>query len=374
MMDSVDLPSSVDESGSLDPTSDTRKFKQPKHSKFKQQELSSCKPIITPKLVVSTLLFICAVFIPIGFLSLSASRNVVEIVHQYETECVPIESRNDISRFMQSSSNKTCSRTLNVPKHMKQPIYVYYQLDNFHQNHRRYMKSRSDKQLMSRASEGDTQKCWPEDVTKDGMPILPCGLIAWSVFNDTYRFSRNKKPLTLNRRDITWKRDRERKFGNNVYPKNFQRGALIGGGRLNESKPVVRIAFKCCENLHRGRVFFASQLSEQEDLIVWMRTAALSNFRKLYGKIEEDLVAGDTVDVILENNYNAYIFDGKKKLVLSTETWLGGKNEFLGFVYLGVGGLCFVLGMVFAVIFVVVKPRKLGDTSRFSWHNDAGYN
>jgi len=25
-----------------------------------------------------------------------------------------------------------------VPKRMKQPIYVYYQLENFYQNHRRY--------------------------------------------------------------------------------------------------------------------------------------------------------------------------------------------------------------------------------------------
>ena len=27
---------------------------------------------------------------------------------------------------------------LQVPKKMKQPIYVYYQLENFYQNHRRY--------------------------------------------------------------------------------------------------------------------------------------------------------------------------------------------------------------------------------------------
>jgi len=28
------------------------------------------------------------------------------------------------------------------------PVYVYYQLDNFYQNHRRYVKSRDYKQLM----------------------------------------------------------------------------------------------------------------------------------------------------------------------------------------------------------------------------------
>lgn len=31
---------------------------------------------------------------------------------------------------------------------MKPPIYVYYELDNYYQNHRRYVKSRSSLQLL----------------------------------------------------------------------------------------------------------------------------------------------------------------------------------------------------------------------------------
>ncbi|CAL5434671.1 unnamed protein product [Camellia sinensis] len=98
-------------------------------------------------------------------------------------------------------------------------------------------------------------------------------------------------------------------------------------------------------------------LSEQEGLIVWMRTAALPTFRKLYGRIEVDLQANDVIQVTLQNNYNTYSFDGKKKLVLSTTTWLGGKNDFLGIAYLTVGGLCFFLAMAFTVVYLV-KPRK----------------
>jgi|TARA_B110000971_G_C19688775_1_gene354473 hypothetical protein len=30
---------------------------------------------------------------------------------------------------------------------MKAPVHLYYQLDNFYQNHRRYVKSRDDKQM-----------------------------------------------------------------------------------------------------------------------------------------------------------------------------------------------------------------------------------
>ena len=87
-----------------------------------------------------------------------------------------------------------------------------------------------------------------------------------------------------------------------------------------------------------------------------MRTAALPTFRKLYGRIEVDLEAGVLINVTLKNQYNTYSFNGKKKLVLSTTSWLGGKNDFIGIAYLTVGGLCFFLALFFTVV-VFVKPR-----------------
>lgn len=102
----------------------------------------------------------------------------------------------------------------------------------------RYVKSRSDKQLRSRKGERDTESCSPEAKTSNGSVIVPCGLIAWSLFNDTYRFSINSKVLEVNKKDIAWKSDKYHKFGGDVYPKNFQTGPLIGGGQLNSSIPV----------------------------------------------------------------------------------------------------------------------------------------
>ncbi|XP_019443691.1 PREDICTED: ALA-interacting subunit 3-like isoform X2 [Lupinus angustifolius] len=339
--------SSAAAAGSADPTATRRITKRPKYSKFTQQELPACKPILTPRAVISAFLLVSVVFVPIGVVSLMASRKVVEIVRRYESECIPHVVQDKVA-YIQSSADKTCNLSLTVHKHMKSPIYVYYQLDNFYQNHRRYVKSRSDEQLRDRSKESSTSTCKPEDMA-NFKPIVPCGLIAWSLFNDTYIFSRNNKNLTLNKKGISWKSDREHKFGKDVFPKNFQNSSIIGGAHLIESIP----------------------LSDQEDLIVWMRTAALPTFRKLYGKIEVDLNEGDTINVLLKNNYNTYSFNGKKKLVLSTTSWLGGKNDFLGIAYLTVGGLCFVLALAFTIVYFV-KPRQLGDPSYLSWNRNPG--
>jgi hypothetical protein len=42
----------------------------------------------------------------------------------------------------------------------------------------------------------------------------------------------------VNKKDISWKSDRDHKFGSDVFPKNFQKGTLIGGKMLNSSIPV----------------------------------------------------------------------------------------------------------------------------------------
>ncbi|KAK4285636.1 hypothetical protein QN277_002307 [Acacia crassicarpa] len=334
--------------GSADAATARKHTKRPKYSKFTQQELPACKPILTPRAVISSFLIVSVFFIPIGVACLLASNDVVEIIDRYDSDCIPENFKNNKVGYIQSSIDKTCNRTLNVTKHMKSPIYVYYELDNFYQNHRRYVKSRNDDQLRDPKKGDSTEFCKPEDLS-GGRAIVPCGLIAWSLFNDTYSFSRENNMLAVNKKGISWKSDREHKFGKDVFPKNFQNSSLIGGARLNESIP----------------------LSEQEDLIVWMRTAALPTFRKLYGRIEVDLNAGDQIHVTLKNYYNTYSFNGKKMLVLSTTTWLGGKNNFLGIAYLSVGGLCFFLAMAFTIIYFI-KPRQLGDPSYLSWNRSPG--
>ncbi|KAK8524650.1 hypothetical protein V6N12_029512 [Hibiscus sabdariffa] len=289
---------------------------------FTQQRLPACKPVLTPAWVI-------------------------EIEERYDIECVPEPFRNEKVLYIQADSiPKNCSLILKVDQYMKAPIYIYYQLDNYYQNHRRYIRSRSDQQLLHGRNSHGTSFCRPVE-SNNNHPIVPCGLVAWSLFNDTFTFIRGKAELKVNRTNIAWKSDRDHKFGKNVYPFNFQNGTWIGGGKLNARIP----------------------LSDQEDLIVWMRISALPSFRKLYGRIEEDLDVGDYVVVQLMNNYNTYSFGGKKKLVLSTSNWLGGKNDFLGLAYVVVGSSSLTIAIVFMVLhlrsqrlqvklFRVIQPMK----------------
>merc|ERR1719235_2124111 len=73
--------------------------------------------------------------------------------------------------------------TITVDKDMTKPVYVYYELENFYQNHRRYVKSRSDEQLKGDfpgASLGDCDPLKRDPIT--GKVLWPCGLIANSMF------------------------------------------------------------------------------------------------------------------------------------------------------------------------------------------------
>jgi len=101
---------------------------------------------------------------------------------------------------------------------------VYYQLDNFYQNHRRYVKSRSNKQLMGEnMAVADLDDCDPiiknKDLNSDstitaklsiGGNVLdeeaaafPCGLVAKSFFTDKFTSFTSADGLTTYAIDST---------------------------------------------------------------------------------------------------------------------------------------------------------------------------
>lgn len=300
--------------------------KKPANTAFKQQRLKAWQPILTPKPVILSFLIIGLVFIPIGIGILISSNEVVEVDHRYDdAPACPYGS--------------VCNITFNVPKKMSAPVYLYYRLDNYYQNHRRYVKSRNDNQLRGLATAyADLRDCDPYisygDSKNKNDIYVPCGLIAKSVFNDTFALFRGDgTPIPLRKEGIAWASDRDKKFKNPP-----------------ESVPGIRVIADL----------------EDEDFIVWMRTAGLPDFKKLYRIIDQDIESGDYT-VTVTSNYNVKPFNGKKHFVLSTTTWIGGKNPFLGYAYIVVGAICFVQGVVFGIKHLL-SPRKLGDTKYLEWN------
>ena len=63
-----------------------------------------------------------------------------------------------------------------------QPVYMYYGLTNFYQNHRRYVKSRDESQLLGDVEKEPNSDCTPF-AKLENKTIVPCGAIANSLFN-----------------------------------------------------------------------------------------------------------------------------------------------------------------------------------------------
>ena len=84
-------------------------------------------------------------------------------------------------------------------------VYMYYSLNNFYQNHRRYVKSRDDYQLLGSDVPYSSLSvdCEPyrgiknSSVSGDGIAYAPCGAIANSIFNGNNCWDFNWSLITI---------------------------------------------------------------------------------------------------------------------------------------------------------------------------------
>ena len=272
------------------------------------------RPIPKIRTTVLCLEITGVIFVVIGIVIVILSNQIKEIEIRYDDrpEC---------------QIGTTCDINFSIEEEMSKDVYVYYRMKNFYQNHRRYIKSKSNKQLKGNwLEESDIDDdCDPIKLNKDlyeGITGLnktvldpegvahPCGLIAKSFFNDTFVLKKgDNDEIVIKEEGIAWSIDKK-KFKNSP----------------NRDKQWIDV--------------------ESERFMVWMRPASLPDFRKPWGIIDKDLEKGNYV-LTVTNNYQVKSFDGEKYFILSTVNALGGKNYFLAILYFVVGGISLVAGILF---------------------------
>jgi len=172
------------------------KKNRPKVSRLRQQKLQSWEPTLTAKNVIPTIGLFAVAFIPLGIVLLLSSNSVKEIPIKYD------------------GCGTQCRIDFTVNETLEGDVYFYYSLSNYFQNHRRYLKSRNDKQLMGDLS--SVSECDPYDKvnTSSGVkPIAPCGAIANSMFNDSFVLvNQNGIPVSWTYSGIFWDVDKDKKI------------------------------------------------------------------------------------------------------------------------------------------------------------------
>ena len=371
--------------------------KRPKDSAFIQQRIRSYNPIFTPKLTVTIFFSICAIFVLFGGIMISISKKTNEVIIYYQ-ECSSMASTSsyvDIpDQYVESyfyqlkdptsntlsaqwkytvdedavdtgnsySENGTCSIRFTTPYVIKHPLFMSYLVKDYYPNHRRYALSFNEDQLEGVATSIDDVhtstgiKC--AELYKDsetGKQIYPCGLIANAMFNDTFsstltNVNNNAENLDFTTTGITWgdnsNRFKKTKLNySDIAPPPYWKQLYPDG--YNETN--------------------VPDISTWEHFQNWMDNPALPVFSKLMGKSLTGSLVPGTYQMDIGLNWPVREFHGQKAFYLTHTSSIGGRNNFLGMVYL-IGGLICFAAVVIIIIGRLVSGRRNGDKSRLSWN------
>lgn len=370
------LDDGVDDDGDFINDQTTQKLRKPPNTAFRQQRLKAWQPILTPMTVIPFLFLLAVIFAPLGIAMLFSSYSVHDLIIDY-SQCgseasanfdtipekyakfhLPLENSASFEWKVEDvdgqwGKHQRCTIKYELSHDLEGPLFLYYKLTNFYQNHRKYVESYDLNQVKGDAvAHGDvTDKCNP--LRYDGDKIVyPCGLIANSVFNDTIG-----NPVLLNPPnsdanqtyefkddDISWSSDRHKKFGKTQY-------------KPDEIVPPPNWALKYPNGYTEENL---PDIQQDQHLQNWMRTAGLPNFYKLYGKNHDDTMSTGVYTMDIDMYYPVSLYGGTKLVIISLSNTFGGRNMLLGVIYIIVAVVCVVLAVLF-LLQHLIKPRAIGD-------------
>ncbi|SGZ56075.1 CIC11C00000000975 [Sungouiella intermedia] len=366
------------------------KNRRPPENNFSQQRLKAVNPVFTAATVIPMLILFGIIFVPIGGAMWLAAHRIEDLMIDYshcETSASldhwsPIPDKFVNYRFKNLPVVKTaqwkletdnsqpfederqvCKIQFHVPHKIKGPLYFFYRLENFHQNHRRYAKSLSEEQIKGDAASVSTIKdtvglnCEPLSVNSQGKRIYPCGLIANSLFNDTYgttllAVNGSSSSYTMTKKGIAWSGNKNRykktkyNYTEIVPPPNWYK--MYPNGYNSTNVPDI---------------------SQWEEFQNWMFTSAFPDFNKLAMRNDKDAIEEGIYEVTIGLHFPVLPYKGKKHIFISQRSAIGGKNYFMGWSWIAGGGVCLLMGVVLLAV-NLIKPRKAGDSNLLSWNRE----
>lgn len=239
----------------------------------------------------------------------------------------------------------------------KTPVRVYYQLTDFHQNHRLYVASVCLPQLDSLwyMSSAQLEACLPSD-DPSVHPVRGNGSHA---------------------DDILWPVGR---MARSFFTDHFE---LLSGGHLNEAdlvRPSVSQWFRnprdYPQQLNNNTEYLFQEFSSSSydfyssgvrnpHFMAWMQPQAFPNFRKLFGTIEADSQWPANVSLLfrVRSGFDVESFGGTKGIVVASDSWTGALNPYLAALYLATGSTFIILAGVLGGIQLCCS-RKMGQPLR----------
>jgi hypothetical protein len=223
------------------------------------------------------------------------------------------------------ASRGSCRIEVEVKEDMDEPIYLYYEMVNFYQNHIEFVKSRDYPQLRGESRSNSDLKTCGNFKTMDDMlsnaqlavlnytgdeTASPCGLAAKYYPSEHFIVSdADGVEVQVKHSEIAWTSDIDYVFQ-----------------EADDDSPWV--------DVEDGKAY-------AERFMTWMRTAPQTTFRKLWGVIEHDMDEG-YYTVMISNSFDVSTWDGEKRIVLATAGQFGGRSFALSTTLFVAGALSFI--------------------------------
>mmetsp|Transcript_3474 Transcript_3474/g.7207 ORF Transcript_3474/g.7207 Transcript_3474/m.7207 type:complete len:337 (+) Transcript_3474:736-1746(+) len=299
---------------------------KPKESTMWQQRYLGSRVFFEPRKAALVFLLGSILFFSLAGGLWDAASSLVEYSKRYD-------NKGDCDK-----PHGTCTVTIDVEEDMDEPIYFYYEMRDFYQNHIVFVKSRDYPQLRGESrSKSDLTNCGDytemgdmfsdEELRRMGYDgneddvASPCGLSAMYYPNETFTiYGSDNETIKFHDSSIAWDLDVDY-----VYKE------------ADDKNPWIDV-------------------EDNQRFMTWMKTAPNHNFRKLWGVIEQDLDEGD-YEVIVTNAFDVSEWDGEKHIVLATTSRFGGKSFALAILMFIGGSISFVASIALIIIHFNMKCK-----------------